>query len=43
VIISDVVVKENGQQGFISVTEEGQEIEYLVGGAYGVDVWKVEV
>ncbi len=26
-----------------SVTEGGREIEYLVGGAYGADVWKVEV
>lgn len=43
VITSDVTVKDNGQQKFTSVTEEGQEIEYLVGGAYGADVWKVEV
>jgi hypothetical protein len=43
VITSDVVVKENGQREFTSVTESGREIEYLVGGAYGADVWKVEV
>jgi hypothetical protein len=43
VITSDVVVKENGQQEFISVTDSGREIGYLIGGAYGADVWKVEV
>lgn len=43
VITSDVTVKENGQQEFTSVTESGQEIEHLIGGAYGADVWKVEV
>lgn len=43
VITSDVLVKENGEREFISVTEEGQEIGYLIGGAYGADVWKVEV
>ena len=43
VITSDVAVKENGQQEFTSATESGREIEYLVGSAYGADVWKVGV
>lgn len=43
VIATEVVTKENGQLEFTSVTESGGHIEYLVGGAYGADVYKVEV